>query len=140
VRRPGLQRVGRAAAAPPGGRPPPLEERPGGDPPDDRGEEIMTLHLWLVNLAAYSAQIAIVVAAGAALPRLLRIRRPDALLVYRQTLLAACLLLPWAQPWRRPALDFPSDVSIRTETTLAAEASGTRGLSIEEAAALLLGA
>ena len=49
----------------------------------------MTLHLWLANLAAYSAQIAAVVVIGSALPLLFRLRRPGVMLVYRQTLLAA---------------------------------------------------
>ena len=97
----------------------------------------MTLHLWLVNLAAYSAQMAVIVATGAALPRLLRLRRPDALLVYRQILLAACLVLPWAQPWKlrdawrawRPFM--PGDVAgllvaLRSAHQVRAERAATR--------------
>jgi TonB family protein len=100
----------------------------------------MTLHLWLVNLAAYSAQIAIVVAAGAALPRLTGLRRPDALLFYRQALLAACLLLPFAQPWRRPAPESSIDISIRSLTTVDMQAPQSRRPSLEQVAAVLLAA
>src|SRR5580765_3642096 len=70
----------------------------------------MTVHLLLSNLAAYSVQIAVIIAVGSALPYLLRIERPGVMLVYRQALLATCLLLPLLQPWQRPVIESPHGV------------------------------
>ena len=70
--------------------------------------------LWLTDLVNYSAQIAVVIAVGSLAPLLLRLRRPDAMLVYRQLLLAACLLLPLLQPWRRPAVAPSGEVLVVT--------------------------
>lgn len=61
----------------------------------------MNLSLWLDNLAAYSFQIAVLVAAGTLLQYLLRVRMPAILLRYWQVLVIACLLLPALQPWRK---------------------------------------
>lgn len=62
----------------------------------------MMLHqpLWLQNLAAYSLQVALIVAAGSLVPFSLRLRVPKARLIYWQALLAGCLLLPLIQPWK----------------------------------------
>ena len=51
------------------------------------------------NLLSYSVQVLVLVAAGALLPVLFRVRRPRAQLFYCQALLAACLVLPLLQPW-----------------------------------------
>jgi TonB family protein len=72
----------------------------------------MSAPLWFQNLLAYSLQIAVLAAAGIFLPRLLRLRAPRELLVFGQSLLAACLLLPWVQPWHRLGLSSPGGVSI----------------------------
>jgi TonB family protein len=58
--------------------------------------------LWLWNLAAYSLQLAIIVIAGSSLVALLRIQVPKIRLAYWQALLAACISLPFIQPWRLP--------------------------------------
>lgn len=63
----------------------------------------MNAPLWFQNLAAYGLQIAILVTAGTLLPLALRIRHPRVLLAYWQVMLAACLLLPALQPWKRLA-------------------------------------
>ncbi len=55
-----------------------------------------------MNLIAYSAQIGILVMAGAALPRLFRMRSPGPMLIYWQCLLAVCVLLPLFES-RQPA-------------------------------------
>jgi TonB family protein len=53
------------------------------------------------NVVAYALQIGIVVAAGAIVPTVLRMRTPRAkLLLLWQGLIAACIVLPWVQPWR----------------------------------------
>jgi TonB family protein len=60
--------------------------------------------LWLANLASYCVQVAALVAAGGLAAALLRLRQPRVMLVYWQALLAACLLLPFIQPWHQMAL------------------------------------
>src|SRR5438045_2498964 len=98
----------------------------------------MTLHLLLMNLANYSVQIGAVILAGSVAPLLLRIRRPDVMLVYRQMLLGVCLLLPVLQPWNHPSTDSSVAVSIGVATVTRATASGGRHLSWDEIAAMLL--
>jgi TonB family protein len=58
------------------------------------------------NLVAYAAQVTIVVLACAGLPRLLGLRAPVPQYVFWRTVLAVCLLLPIAQPWRPPVMAF----------------------------------
>jgi TonB family protein len=64
----------------------------------------MTSQMWLENLAAYSLQVAVLIAAGTALVYLFRLRTPTVLLTFWQGLLAVCLLLPAVQPWRQVRL------------------------------------
>jgi len=78
----------------------------------------MTLQMWLQNLAAYSLQVAILVAAGTALVRIFRVRAPKVLLAFWQALLIVCLLLPLFQPWRpahhaTPSAAAPTDEESR---------------------------
>jgi TonB family protein len=55
------------------------------------------------NAFAYSLQVLLLVAIGSALPWLVRMRAPRARLLYWHLLLAGCLLLPFAQPWKSAA-------------------------------------
>jgi beta-lactamase regulating signal transducer with metallopeptidase domain len=65
----------------------------------------MNTPLWFSNLAFWSAQVAILVAAAAFLPRLLQIRQPRVLLAYWRALLAISMALPFIEPWHRlPAI------------------------------------
>jgi beta-lactamase regulating signal transducer with metallopeptidase domain len=69
----------------------------------------MNTPLWFSNLAFWSAQVALIVAAAAFLPRLLQIRQPRVLLGYWRVLLAISLALPFLQPWHRlPAIRVPA--------------------------------
>jgi len=61
----------------------------------------MSAAWWLGNLAAYSVQVALVVAVGGLTAALLRLRQPRVMLAYWQALLAACLLLPLVEPWQK---------------------------------------
>lgn len=61
----------------------------------------MTADLALNNLLSYFVQVLVLVAAGAVIPWLARVRHPRSQLVYYQALLAVCLLLPAVQPWRQ---------------------------------------
>ena len=60
------------------------------------------LPLWIVNLIAYSLQIAILAAAGTLLAYLFRLRLPRVALIYWQMLLLSCLFVPLLQPWKHP--------------------------------------
>jgi TonB family protein len=64
----------------------------------------MSAAWWLGNLAAYSVQLALVVAMGGLTAALLRLRQPRVMLAYWQALLAACLLLPLLEPWKQSGL------------------------------------
>jgi beta-lactamase regulating signal transducer with metallopeptidase domain len=65
----------------------------------------MNTPLWFSNLVFWSAQVALIVAAAAFLPRFLQIRQPRVLLAYWRGLLAISLALPFLQPWHRlPAI------------------------------------
>ena len=92
----------------------------------------MTLHLWLADLAAYSAQIAIVIAAGSALPYLFRLRPPAAMLGYRHMLLVACLLLPLLQPWKRPIVETSHGVMILQVAAYHTAPAAPRRFSFDE--------
>jgi len=70
--------------------------------------EAMTSQMWLENLAAYSLQVVILIAAGTALVYIFRIRAPNVLLAFWQALLTVCLLLPLFQPWRSVPRATPS--------------------------------
>ena len=59
----------------------------------------MTATIWRHDLIAWSIQVALLVATGTLLARLLRLSHPRASLAWWRLLLAACLLLPVCQPW-----------------------------------------
>jgi TonB family protein len=61
----------------------------------------MSVCYWLENLAAYSVQVALVVAAGGLAAAALRLKQPRVTLAYWQAVLVACLLLPLLQLWQR---------------------------------------
>src|SRR5580693_7228623 len=62
----------------------------------------MNTPYWFSNLAYWSAQVALLVLAAGFLPHIFKIRQPRVLLIYWRALIAAALLLPFAQPWHRP--------------------------------------
>ena len=55
--------------------------------------------VWLSNFAAYSIQLAVLVATAAAVTSFLHLRRPRAAIAFWQALLVAAWLLPILQPW-----------------------------------------
>ena len=63
----------------------------------------MSATYWLGNLAAWSAQVVALVAAGAGAVWIFRLRAPRVRLAFWQALLAVCLLLPAVEPRRRAA-------------------------------------
>jgi len=61
---------------------------------------VSALAVALANLAAWSAQVAVLALAAAALFRLVPVERPGVRLALGQSLLALMLGLPLLQPWR----------------------------------------
>jgi bla regulator protein blaR1 len=59
----------------------------------------MSARMLLSNLVSFTAQVAVLIATGAALARAFRLDRPPAMLAYWRTLFLACLVLPLCQPW-----------------------------------------
>jgi TonB family protein len=73
------------------------------------------------NMVAYTLQIGLLVALGALVPAVLRLRMPRARLLFWQVLLVACLALPWVRPWRQQVVDS----AIRVSTAIMTVASTT---------------
>jgi TonB family protein len=71
----------------------------------------MTASLALNNLLIWSLQIGLLVALAAVLPPLLRLRMPNAKLIFWQLVLAACLLLPFMRSWKQGAAGGAVEVS-----------------------------
>ncbi|MBM3745757.1 MAG: M56 family metallopeptidase, partial [Acidobacteria bacterium] len=68
----------------------------------------MNPDVWLGNLVSYAAQVGVLALAASSLPWVFRVQAPRVLLVYWRVLLAACLLLPLAQPWRHERVEVPA--------------------------------
>jgi TonB family protein len=66
----------------------------------------------LANLVAYSAQVTVVVAIGAALAALVRVDAAGVRYVYWRALLALCLVMPWLQVRRSVVVPAPDSVSV----------------------------
>jgi protein TonB len=87
----------------------------------------------LLDLAAYSAQVACVVAVGAALAALVRIDAAGVRYVYWRALLALCLVLPWLQVRHSvvvPIMDLPAAMTTAPGMTVAAAAPAVGGTAI----------
>ena len=59
----------------------------------------MTTSMWLRDIGSYAIQLAVIVAAGAAVWQAQRVRHAAVSYGYWRLLLLACLLLPLCQPW-----------------------------------------
>jgi len=84
----------------------------------------MSASWWLGNLAAYSVQMALIIAVGGFAAAALRLKQPRVMLAYWQALLAACLLLPLVEPWQRVGLAPAGSSATITD----AKAAGTDSL------------
>lgn len=60
----------------------------------------MSMPLWFYNLTAYSAQLALFIAAGGIMAKVTRLRELRARLIYWQVLLGLGMLLPAIEPWQ----------------------------------------
>jgi TonB family protein len=100
----------------------------------------MSAAWWLGNLAAYSIQVALVVAVGGLAAAALRMRQPRVMLAYWQALLAACLLLPVVEPWQQTGLAPTGIVATAVSRRAAAVDSLASSLSLPAWVVLVLGA
>jgi TonB family protein len=99
----------------------------------------------VLNLAAWSVQVAVLVLAAAAAGRLLPVERPAPRLLLLQAMLVASLLLPLLQPWRTPAPGIASNVRLGADPLATAPSPATppptkAGLSSPIPAALVAAA
>src|SRR5580693_2364453 len=58
----------------------------------------------LTNLISWMWQVFVIATLGWLLPSLFRIRHPRTQLAYYHAVLALCLILPLAEPWRHPVI------------------------------------
>lgn len=96
--------------------------------------------LYLSNLAAYSLQLAILVAVAFAVTALLRMRAPVPALRFWQAVLAAGLLLPLIQPWPADRSDVLASSVVFVSGTAPATALATRGIDWVQTLLAVLGA
>ncbi len=83
-------------------------------------------HAQLLNLLAYSTQVAVIVLLGCALPALLRLDVPGVRFVYWRVLTVLCLTLPWLQ--HRQILDAavsPESTTVAPLASLPSAATST---------------
>lgn len=90
------------------------------------------------NLLVYSAQIALVAIGAAAILWLIRLRAPAARLLYWQSVIAGCLLLPVLRPWK--ALAVNGAITFTTSAVSAAAPKNAPTWSLPSFATLVLGA
>lgn len=98
----------------------------------------MNASLALQNLTAYSLQLLLIVAVGATLPALFRLRSPRARLWYWQALLLCCLALP-ALESRRTATSVQSGEVTVTTSGMMAATGRTPGTTVPPAVWILWG-
>ena len=77
------------------------------------------------NLLAWWVQIALLVAAGAAVPSLFRLRSAKARLLLWHALLALCAVLPVIEPWQQSPIE--DGIQIITSVTVPLSAGQTSG-------------
>ena len=80
------------------------------------------------NVVGWLAQVLVLGTLGALLPFLFRIRHARSLLIYSHLILAACLILPFVQPWHTPVVSLPlTDAATGTEPLISQRGVGTIG-------------
>lgn len=79
----------------------------------------MTIGLW--NLAAYSAQLAVLAVTASAITTLLRLNTPRATVRFWQVLIAVALALPLLQPWtKNPGTTISSSITFMSSAVVEA--------------------
>lgn len=97
--------------------------------------------LYLANLAAYSVQLAALVAAAFIATSLLRVRTPMPSLRFWQVVLAGSLVLPLIQPWADTRPDvILSSLAIVSSAAPAVSGTATPGFDLARAVLILLAA
>ncbi len=100
----------------------------------------MSTALLCTNLIFYSLQIGLLVGIAGLAPALLRMRSARARLAYYHALLAACLLLPLIQNWKRESVTVTAQIGQSTVAVGAPSPTSSRRWPLREAALLLLAA
>jgi TonB family protein len=89
----------------------------------------------ITNLLAYSAQVAIIVAIGAALAALVRVDAAGVRYVYWRALLAICLVLPWLQV--RRSVEVPIAAVVADTPSVGQIAPASAALSVPASSAAI---
>jgi beta-lactamase regulating signal transducer with metallopeptidase domain len=87
--------------------------------------------IWLRDVLSYSLQLAVLVAAGAALARAFGLREPRVTHAYWRTLLVIGLVLPFVQPWTPSP---PPMVAVAVESTMTIAADPAAAIVVEPTA------
>jgi protein-disulfide isomerase len=108
----------------------------------------MSMPLWFYNLSVYCAQLAILIAAGALMVVVTRLREPRLRLIYWQILLGVGILLPAIEPWQAGPVIEQSMIATRgnlahagsavIESATASPAHAASSFSIYQIVAILL--
>jgi TonB family protein len=85
----------------------------------------MNANLLLNDVAVYSLQIGLLVGLAGFVPAALRLRAPGVKLAYWHFLLAACLLLPVARPWKQGVVDISAGAALPAVAMTTAPAAPT---------------
>lgn len=97
----------------------------------------MNAQLFLNNLLIYAVQIALVAGAAALIVALARLRAPGAKLLFWQSTIAACLLLPALRPWKTEVAQ--SAISVTTTVISMRPVKSAPAWDLPSLAAILLG-
>jgi beta-lactamase regulating signal transducer with metallopeptidase domain len=87
----------------------------------------MILDAILRNLRPWTEQVIVIALAAALLPALIRLRHPRTQLAYCHLMLAACVLLPFLQPWRHGIVVIMESGAAADEPTISTTALSTSG-------------
>jgi beta-lactamase regulating signal transducer with metallopeptidase domain len=87
----------------------------------------MILDAILRNLRPWTEQVIMIAMAAALLPALVRLRHPRTQLAYCHLMLAACVLLPFLQPWRHAIVVIMGSGAGADEPTISITALSTSG-------------
>src|SRR5262249_27691408 len=83
----------------------------------------------LQNLRPWAEQVIVIALVGAALPALIRLHHPRTKVAYCHLMLAACLLLPFLQPWHRDIVVIAESSAVSIEPAVATAGPAAPGIS-----------
>jgi beta-lactamase regulating signal transducer with metallopeptidase domain len=100
----------------------------------------MILATYLPNLLPWMEQVTVIALMAALLPVVFQVRHPRTQLAYCHLMLAACLLLPFLQPWRHPVVvisNHPAadDTPVATASPVSPPQAGATSAAVNHPAA-----